>query len=279
VTETCISVKMTVMEEIFEGRKIRDDILRKLSSQVIQMKRKPAMAVFLIGDNPICKKYVALKKKLAEKIGIQFCLYKLDRSETIQDALGCLDFLNKDAETDGVMIQIPLPKNFDRQKLIEKIHPDKDIDGLRYCAGISAKFVPPVVLAIAEAIKKSGAIIDSETKIVIVGQGFLVGAPLKKYLTKEYSQAKILSLTEKNDLKKNLIDADIIISATGKSKLIKPEMVKEEVILIDAGTAEENGEFVGDIDPKTFKKASYYTPVPGGIGPVTVAMLFRNLID
>ena len=267
------------MENYFDGKNIRDEILNNLANRVVDMERKPTMAVFLIGDNPICKQYVELKKKMAEKTGILFCLYSFDEKDSEEEIMSAIDFLNNDSETDGIMIQIPLPKAFDRQKLIEKISPDKDIDGLRFCAGLDSKFKPPVVLAILEAIKRSETRLNSKTKIAQIGAGFLVGAPLKKCLTQDFESVDLKMVDKnKNDLVETIKDADIIISATGMPKLVKEEMVKEGVVLIDAGTAEENGNLIGDIDPEAYKKARYYTPVPGGIGPVTIAMLFKNVV-
>lgn len=267
------------MENYFDGKKIRDEILNDLANKVVEMERKPTMAVFLIGDNPVCRQYVELKKKMAEKTGIQFCLYEFDEKDSEEEIMNAIDYLNKDSETDGIMIQIPLPPAFSREKLIKKISPEKDIDGLRFCAGLDSKFKPPVVLAILEAIKRSGARIDEKTKIAQIGLGFLVGCPLQKCLTEEFKSANLkIASKDKNDLKEVIKDADIIISATGSPQLIKEDMIKEGVVLIDAGTAEENGNLIGDVDPEAYGKARYYTPVPGGIGPVTIAMLFKNVV-
>lgn len=268
------------MENIFDGKLIRDEILKDLSNQVVEMDNKPTLAVFLIGDNPVCKHYVELKKKIAEKIGVQFCLYKFDEKDEEKDILEAIDFLNTDAETDGIMIQIPVAGKFDKDKLIERISPEKDIDGLRFCAGLDSKFRPPVVLSILEAIKRSGKKVNEKTRIAQIGLGFLVGAPLKRCLIEDFPEAQLLIADSKEkDLSKITLDADIVISATGSPALIKEEMIKDGVVMIDAGTAEENGQMVGDVDKNAYDKASYYTPVPGGIGPVTVAMLFRNLVS
>lgn len=275
------------MENMFDGKKIRDEILKNLADQVAKMDRKPTMAVFLIGDNPVCRQYVELKKKMAEKTGIQFCLYKFEEDDTEKDILEAISFLNNDAETDGIMIQIPLSDKFGRDKFIERINPRKDIDGLRFCAGLESKFKPPVILSILEAIQRSGSDLKNK-KIVTLGRGFLVGAPLVKTFDEQgldytvvVNETKNLEVKEKSfaDAQDDIRNADILISATGNPAIIKPEMVKEGVVLIDAGTAEENGQLVGDIDPEAYEKALYYTPVPGGIGPVTVAMLFQNLVS
>lgn len=282
------------MENYFDGKKIRDEILGEIANKIVKMKRKPNMAVFLIGNDPVCRQYVELKKKMAEKTGILFCLYEFDEKTPEEEILTAIDFLNSDAETDGIMIQIPLPKAFDREKLIARISPDKDIDGLRFCLGLESKFRPPVVLAILEAFARSQnpnnearnskqipnfQFLKSK-KIVLLGHGFLVGAPLARVLKEMGVSFELVdSGSNNNATMQQLNNFDVLISATGSPKLIKADMVKEGVVLIDAGTAEENGDLVGDIDPKADEKASYYTPVPGGIGPVTVAKLFENLIN
>jgi len=285
--------------EKFDGKAIRDEILKDLADKVVEMEDKPVMAVLLIGNDPICAKYVELKQKLAEKIGVQFNLYKFDEENTEEEILECIKFLNSDPETRGIMMQIPILEKFDRDKLIAAISKEKDIDGLRFCVGLESDFRPPVVLAVLEAIMRSGKKIDEKTKVVMLGRGFLVGAPLLKTF-KENGIDPIVIASEGNKIEKgkipasagmtengagmtekaedDIMKADIIISAVGKASMIKDRMVKEGVILIDAGTAEQNGALVGDIDPKAYKKSLYYTPVPGGIGPVTVSMLFRNLL-
>jgi len=262
------------MNNFFDGKKIRDQILKELADKVAKMDQKPTMAVFLVGNNPVCEKYVELKKKLAEKAGIQFCLYKFTEKDCEKDIIDSIEFLNNDSETDGIMIQIPVAGKFDRDKLIRAISPKKDIDGLRYCLGFDSDFYPPVVKAILEALEQSRA---RDKKILVIGKGFLVGTPLLKALKNEGIKAD--SFDRRNgDISNQIKGYDVIISATGQAGIVKEDMIKDGAVLIDAGTAEENGELKGDMDVSAYKKASYYTPVPGGIGPVTVAMLFQNLI-
>jgi len=282
---------------VFDGKQIRDEILKELADKVVSMENKPTLAEFLIGDDPVSAAYAELKHKIALKIGVQFCLYKFSDKDSEEEIVQAIEFLNDDPETDGIMIQIPVPKGFNREKLIGAISPAKDVDGLRYCQGLDSDFKPPVVEAILEAVKRSlentkyeirntKQISNSnfqklkQQKIALIGHGFLVGKPLEKAL-KELGVENLTVVTSENilDSKFEILDSDLVISATGKAGIIKPDMVKEGVVLIDAGTAEENGELKGDIDPETYDKSSYYTPVPGGIGPVTVAMLFKNLVS
>ncbi len=261
----------------FNGKQIRDQILSELKLKVDQMPVKPVLAVFWIGENQVSGHYVSIKRKIAEDLGVKFELIKMDEDVSEEEVLNKIDELNTDQNVRGIMTQIPLPSHLNQEKIIGAIDPAKDVDGLRYCMNMESAFVPPVAMAILEAIKLSGKKLD-ESSVAVMGHGFLVGAPLVRAVD---GKAKILSVADSNT--ENLNDltehADIIVSATGVAHIIKPDMVKEGVVLIDAGTSEISGELKGDIEPETFKKASYYTPVPGGIGPVTIAMLMKNLIS
>jgi len=274
------------MMQIFDGKHIREEILSDLSNKIAQLEIKPVLAEFLIGDDPISRSYVELKKKMAERVGIIFCLYSFEKNSEEKEIIDSINFLNNDLETKGIFIQIPLPEGFDRNKIISAISPKKDVDGLRYCLGLESDYKPPVVEAILEALRAAG-IMNHESgikkKITLIGRGFLVGKPLERALREKNADLTVLDSDAWEDKKIHdslfqIHHSDCVISATGNAGIIKPEMVKEGVVLIDAGTAEENGELRGDVDPDAYTKASYYTPVPGGIGPVTIAMLFKNLI-
>jgi len=280
-------------QSIFDGKKIRDDILKNLADKVVLMSRHPILAEILIGNDSVSKQYAQLKKKMAEKTGITFNIYTFSEKDSEEEIVECIKFLNQDDEVNGIMIQIPVSKKFDRDRLISAISEEKDVDGLRFCLGLKSNFRPPVVLAILEALGRSQTTDNQETmtnqvsriqiskgkKIALIGKGFLVGNPLARELERQGIKFESIDSSNMHNSELIIRNSDIIISATGKAGIIKPEMVKEGAVLIDAGTAEENGELKGDIDPKAYSKAAYYTPVPGGIGPVTVALLFKNLVD
>jgi len=293
------------MTNIFDGKKIRDEILADLKIKVGEMLEKPVLAVFWIGENQVSGHYVSIKKKIAEDLGVSFDLIKMDADVSQEEVLERINKLNQDPHVKGIMTQIPLPDHLNQKEIIGAIDPSKDIDGLRYCMEMESAYVPPVVMAVLEAIKRgchsevnaeesqrsfAGAQDDkvdsrdemyellNDKNIAVIGHGFLVGAPLVRAID---GNVKSLSVADSNtdDISLLTENADIIISATGVAHIIKPEMVKEGVVLIDAGTSEISGELKGDIAPEAFKKASYYTPVPGGIGPVTIAMLMKNLLN
>ena len=261
----------------FDGKKIREELLAELKREIEAKGYHPGLAVITIGDDPVCLKYVALKKKFADQIGIDFYEYTFGSNNSQDEIVGLIERLNSDEKINGIMIQMPILDKFNKQEIIKTISPSKDVDGLRFCCSFGSDFKPPVVLAILKAIKLSGQEL-SEKKTVVAGRGFLVGGPLIKSLEAEAKELIVVdSSTEK--LTEITGSADILISAVGKAGIVKPEMIKEGVVLIDAGTAEVSGELKGDIDPLCYDKSSYYTPVPGGIGPVTVAMLMKNVVN
>jgi len=261
---------------MFDGKIIRDQILSDLKIEIDKRGRKPGLAVICVGAHPVCSKYVGLKKKVADRLGVKFESFYFDAKNTQEDIVNTIEELNNDRDVDGIMVQMPIPENFDKFEIVHAISPKRDVDGLRFCCAYKSDFKPPVVLAILKAIEDSGKSL-TDKEVVIAGRGFLVGWPLASCL-EEAVPGLIVADNKTKNLAEITKTADILISAVGKHDIITPEMVKEGVVLIDAGTTEVSGEIRGDINPKTYEKASFYTPVPGGIGPVTIAMLFNNLV-
>lgn len=261
----------------FDGKKIRDEILDNLKDRVKRLGRKPVLAAIWVGDDFATARYIEAKQRVAEKLGIYFDLIKYPESATTKVIGPKIIELNNNDQITGIMIQLPLPKQIDQTELIEMIDPNKDVDALRFCSELSCTFRPPTVLAILEAIKESG--VNIKDKIVaVVGKGFLVGSPLIRTLHGKVADLRIADSTTPY-LGTITLDADVVVSAVGKPKIIKADMVKDGVILVDAGTSESKGSLSGDIDRRAYTKASFYTPVPGGIGPMTVAMLMSNLVQ
>lgn len=261
----------------FDGRKIRDEILEDLKVKVSGLQRKPVLAVIWIGEDFASARYIEVKQRAADKIGIHFDLIKYSNQVEKDEVLKKIDELNHDEAVVGLMIQIPVPNKFQLSELISKISPEKDVDGLRFCSDLSCDFHPPVTLSVLRAIKDSGINLF-ESKVAIIGKGFLVGSPLAKYLDGKVADLRLADVNTPY-LGTITIDADLIISATGKANIINLKIIKNGVVLIDAGTTEVGGKLAGDVDPKCYLKAGFYTPVPGGIGPVTVAMLMKNVVE
>lgn len=265
------------MNKIFDGKKIRDEILEELRTEVSKHDKKPKLAVIWAGDNFASDKYINAKRTAAEKCGIIFEVHRFDDSVTEEMILTEVKELNQDENVTGILVQLPMPAGIDQRKIIDSVAEIKDVDGLRFCYDIPCTFRAPVTLAIIRAIHESGQNIQ-QSKIAIVGQGFLVGAPITKILQPMAREVRVADIKTPY-LGTITSDVDILISATGRGRIIKPEMIKKDVVLVDAGTTEMNGELAGDVDPLCYEKASYYTPVPGGIGPVTVAMLLSNVVE
>jgi len=251
---------------ILYGRKVAESIYQSLKTD-----NRPFLAVVLIGSDPASILYIKVKEKIAKRLGIGFHLYRLEDNISKEELEGLIARLNQDDKISGIIIQLPLPKKFDTEKILKKILPEKDIDGFQRF------FPPPTAQAILEILKYYK--IDYKGKnIVILGYGRLVGRPLEYLLKKQGLSATICDSSIPN-LKEKTLRADILISATGVPGIIKEDMVSKKAVIIDAGTSESKGKIVGDVDSRVYVKVLAYTPVPGGVGPVTVACLMRNLFE
>ncbi|PIT97307.1 hypothetical protein COT77_02110 [Candidatus Berkelbacteria bacterium CG10_big_fil_rev_8_21_14_0_10_41_12] len=260
-----------------DGIKISRKILADLKRKISGFRKKPILAVIWLGDNFICGKFIKAKAETAKSIGVGFKLFKFCARVGEKEVQDLIEKLNADSNIDGIMIQLPVPEGLDRKKLISKISPVKDVDGLRFCAGLDSKFLPAVALAILEALDLAKVNLK-RAKIAVIGKGFLVGNSIGKLFSSRAVKFAVIDSKTKN-ADKIISEADVVITATGKSNLIKCSFLKEGVVLIDAGSAEEAGKITGDSEPACYAKASFYTPVPGGIGPITVAMLMKNLVE
>ncbi len=281
--------------KILDGKKLSERILENLKKEIKSRRLKSRLAVISVGENPISQIFINQKEMACEKIGIDFKLFKfptkIKNSELKKEISGIV----KNPANSGVIIQLPLPKKFLPEEILNLISEEKDIDVLsenslgKFYQALPSfssknlggqgtlKILPPTVQGIFYLFKNYK--IDLKGKnVVIVGAGRLVGFPLAIQLLKEKATVSVLNEFTK-DAPSFLKKADILISGVGKPNLIKGNMIKRGVIVIDAGTSVKNGRLVGDVDfQSVFKKASYITPVPGGVGPLTVACLFENLI-
>lgn len=255
---------------IVDGKKIRDELLEDLKDKFASV-GGAVLAVVWVGNDPATAKFVEYKKKVAEKIGVDLRLFEYEEDISQAALEKELNRLVTDQEVSGIIVQLPLPKQIDSSKVIDLIPPEKDVDSL----GREAKVLSPVVSAVAEILERY-KISLSENKFVVLGQGKLVGRPTALWLAGEGADVEILD-SQTEDITSPLREADVIISGIGKPGFIRPEMVKDGSVLIDAGTSEQAGRLAGDIDPVCANKALLFTPVPGGVGPIVLAMLFRNL--
>ena len=266
---------------IVDGNKIAKVLEEKLTTELLfSLPKKVCFVVF--GGNPATEQFVKMKSRVAERVGIVVDIKKYPEVTTTDEAVDIVRTLGGE-KYDGIVVQLPLTKGVDAQTVLDVVPPEKDIDVLGTIAKESyvtgrIKRTPPVAQAVYEILESSGIKLNGK-KIVVVGQGRLVGEPVH-LMFKRMKIAHDL-IDSKTPEKKKLAlfkEADIIISGIGVPHSITGEMVKDGVVLIDAGTSEQGGKLVGDIDPRCESKASLFTPVPGGVGPITIVSLLRNLL-
>lgn len=273
--------------EILNGKKVSAKVREDLKLEVDNLKKegiKPKLAVIMVGDDLASKVYVRNKNKACEEIGIEYEEFLLDEETTMEELLNVIDNLNKNKNIDGILLQSPIPKHLDINKAFRAILPEKDVDGFHPInAGklsIGEKcFVPCTPHGVVKIIEEYN--IETEGKnVVIVGRSNIVGKPLIQCMLQKNATVTVCHSKTRN-LEEFTRKADILIVAIGKQKFITENMVKEGVVVIDIGiNRNEEGKLVGDVDfNNVSKKASYITPVPGGVGPMTVAMLMENVVE
>jgi methylenetetrahydrofolate dehydrogenase (NADP+)/methenyltetrahydrofolate cyclohydrolase len=276
------------MVSIIDGNKIAQDILNEVRQSAISLKEQkgiiPGLAVVLVGENPASQVYVGRKAKACAEVGFLSREYKLPADISEIRLLEIIAELNKDQLIHGILVQLPLPKNISTDKIIAAIDPHKDVDGFHpYNVGGlvtgSPLFIPCTPQGIMELIAHTG--IDLKGKeAVVVGRSNIVGKPIALLLLAQHATVTICHSRTK-DLPSVTHRADILIAAVGKAHMITANMVKEGAVVIDVGVNRlENGKLVGDVAfDEVAAKASFITPVPGGVGPMTIAMLMKNTLD
>ena len=270
------------MHKILDGRKIAEKIKRRLKTQVKKMKQMPGLAVVYAGSDPASLSYIMAKEKAAKEIGVDFLFYKFPAQVSEKKVVNLISGLNQNRKVSGIIVQLPLSAHLPKKEILNAIALEKDIDVLSDKARELLKngqpiFIPPPAGAVLEFLKKAKRPLEKST-VVVVGRGMLVGEPVAMLL-KQRAKKLIICDRKTKDLSHETKKADILISAVGQPNLIKKEMVKKGAVVIDAGTAKYKGKIVGDVDfADVSLKISYITPVPGGVGPVTVAMLLANVV-
>ncbi|HBC4173916.1 TPA: bifunctional methylenetetrahydrofolate dehydrogenase/methenyltetrahydrofolate cyclohydrolase FolD [Staphylococcus aureus] len=275
-----------MVAKILDGKQIAKDYRQGLQDQVEALKEKgftPKLSVILVGNDGASQSYVRSKKKAAEKIGMISEIVHLEETATEEEVLNELNRLNNDDSVSGILVQVPLPKQVSEQKILEAINPEKDVDGF-HPINIGKlyideqTFVPCTPLGIMEILKHAD--IDLEGKnAVVIGRSHIVGQPVSKLLLQKNASVTILHSRSK-DMASYLKDADVIVSAVGKPGLVTKDVVKEGAVIIDVGnTPDENGKLKGDVDYDAVKEiAEAITPVPGGVGPLTITMVLNNTL-
>ena len=262
---------------IVDGKAIAEDIKKTLTEEVLERKDTPRLFIITVGDDAVSERYLRMKKKFGEAIGVEVSVVSLENEADIIEYIKHVPEKNA-----GVIVQLPLPSSFNTEKILEMIPSSKDPDML---SGVSlhayeegtTKIVPPVVGAVKEILLRHGVFVGNK-HVAIMGRGKLVGAPSAVWFRRHGSIVSVVS-TKTKDASEILKQADIIVTGVGKAGVVQPSMIKEGVVIIDAGTSELGGETRGDVDRGCSEKATIFTPVPGGVGPITVAMLFKNLLE
>ena len=277
------------MPEIIDGKKIAASIKKEIASEVELMKREkgviPSLTVVLIGNDPASEVYVNSKAKTAGKLGIQSETVRLTEAVSEKDVLNLIDKLNENPEVHGILVQLPLPQHLNTELILERLNPRKDVDGLHptnlgLLAAGRPKFIHCTPFGIWELLKRTNHSPEGKD-IVILGRSNLVGKPLSLLLSMKQEDCNAtvtLCHSGTSNLPQITRRADILISAMGQAEFVTGNMVKPGVVVIDVGIhRKENGKLVGDVDfASVAPVASAITPVPGGVGPMTISMLMQN---
>ena len=272
---------------IIDGKKIAETLRQKLKKEIIEIKSSfksvPGLTVILIGEDPASKIYVRNKEKFSKEIGINSEVIKYPENIEEKEVLSKIIELNKNKKVSGILVQLPLPKHINKQKVIETILPEKDVDGFHpinvgnLSSGYDSK-IPCTPLGCFLLLKEVEKNLSGKHAVVI-GRSNLNGKPMAQLLLKENCTVTITHSKTK-DLKSQCNKADIIIAAVGKPKLVKGDWVKKNAIVIDVGINKTTDGIVGDVDfNEVSKVARAITPVPGGVGPMTIACLLRNTVE
>ncbi len=259
---------------IIDGKAIAERIYGEVAAMASACSRTPRLAAVTCNPNFETRKYLELKKKKAAEVGVTLDVIELKDTISTEEAVASIEALLP--SVDGVVVQLPFPPHIDRELLLNSIPADKDPDGFGYGEKEGA-CLPPVVAALAEIAKTYGFVFK-DRKVAVLGQGRLVGMPVATFLKRE--GAHVTVVTEENIAPREILkSAEIIVSGIGKPHFITVDDVPSGSIVFDAGTSEDGGFMVGDVHPNVAFKAALITPVPGGIGPITIAVLLRNLVS
>ena len=273
--------------QILDGKGLAAAIKAELTVRVSALKSQgitPGLGTILVGDDPGSLAYVAGKHRDCKEVGINSIRIDIPNDATEKDVLAAISDLNSSQECTGYIVQLPLPNGISTQRVLEAIDPDKDADGLhplnlgRLVSGYNGALpcTPRAIVALLDHYKISTKGAD----VTVIGRGLTVGRPLGLLLTRKQENATVtLTHTGTKDLTKHTKNADIVVAAIGQSHFLKAEMIKEGAVVIDVGISRTEHGLDGDVCPGVYEKASYVSPMPGGVGPMTRAMLLTNVVD
>lgn len=275
------------MARIIDGKEVSKKIKQDIKKEVEQLKilgEEVGLAVVLVGDDSASRVYVSRKKKTCKELGINSYEYILNGDTTQEDLLELIHELNNDSRVDGILVQLPLPKHIDEREVLSSIDPNKDVDcfhpeNVGKLVRGDGKIFPCTPYGIIELLKEYDIQVEG-ANCVVIGRSNIVGKPMSLLLLNKSGTVTVCHSKTKNikDITKR---ADILVSAVGKPKLITKDYIKEGAVVVDVGINRmSDGSLCGDVDYEgVSKKAGYITPVPGGVGPMTIAMLMRNVVE
>ena len=270
---------------IIDGKALSEKVLKEIEKEHSELEkkvgRKAGLAVIIVGENPASQIYVRNKIRACEKVGFHSETIRLDENITEENLLLEIEKLNNNSNIDGILVQLPIPKHIDGLKIINAISAEKDVDGFhttnigKMMIGDETGFLSCTPAGVVHMFEEYN--IDLEGKdVLVIGQSNIVGKPMTLLLIKKRATVQVCNSKTKN-LSEKLQKADVVVAAAGSPKLIKAIDVKEDVVVIDVGINRVDGKLCGDVDfEEVSKKASFITPVPGGVGPMTIAMLIKN---
>ena len=272
--------------QLLDGKKLSAKIKENLKNEISEFVSKtgttPGLAVLLVGNDPASHTYVAMKAKACKEVGLYSIVHEMPDTVKEDDILSTIKMINENPKVHGLLVQLPLPKHVDATKILEAVGPAKDVDGFhpfnlgRLVAGLDT-FVPCTPLGVMELLAEYGIEVKGKD-CVVVGASNIVGKPMASLLLNAGATVDICHIHTK-DLKAHTKNADMIFVGVGKAGLITADMVKEGAVIVDIGINKVGDKLVGDVDfDEVSKKCTYITPVPGGVGPMTIAMLLSNTL-
>ena len=270
---------------IIDGKALSEKVLKEIEKEHSELEkkvgRKAGLAVIIVGENPASQIYVRNKIRACEKVGFHSETIRLDENITEENLLLEIEKLNNNSNIDGILVQLPIPKHIDGLKIINAISAKKDVDGFhttnigKMMIGDETGFLPCTPAGVVHMFEEYNINLEGKD-VLVIGQSNIVGKPMTLLLIKKRATVQVCNSKTKN-LSEKLQKADVVVAAAGSPKLIKAIDVKEDVVVIDVGINRVDGKLCGDVDfEEVSKKASFITPVPGGVGPMTIAMLIKN---
>ena len=273
--------------QILDGKALATKIKTELAAEVIKLKalgKSPGLGTVLVGDDPGSHSYVAGKHRDCHEVGINSIRVDLPADASENDVLAAIKDLNDSKECTGYIVQLPLPRGINSQKVLEAIDPDKDADGLhplnlgRLVSGEDAP-LPCTPRGIVELLRHYGVAIDG-AEVTVIGRGLTVGRPLGLLLTRKSENATVtLTHTGTKDLARHTRNADIVVAAIGRAHFLTPDMIKAGAAIVDVGISRTDAGLLGDVHPGVMDVAGFVAPMPGGVGPMTRAMLVKNVVE